>query len=223
MNSCQFVTPELLSACRSIPVCLPQTDIGPQRSIIVGSWHIPAGQMAVLTWSCVHLVEIRPIEQSSGLVQASKNDSTVTATEDFFTPDLVGSLIIWSNGSRAIISSYTSPLSVQVTTVGVQYAAAATVSLSYFSIIPATPDLVNTANDVISFGLMSNGVDLISLPAGRLNHTLSLREPGVLALGISHNRAYFGPTNLSLVVVNNARNFSAQVSATAHLKHKTWA
>lgn len=223
MNASQFITPWSLSVCRSISPCLPQTDIGPQRSLVVGSLLLASGQCVNLSWSCLHLVEIRPIDQSSGLIQAGKNGSTVTATGDFFTPDLVGSLIIWSNGSRALITEYSSPISVEVSTAGVQYAAAATVSLSYFTIIPASPDLVNPVDGVVSFGVVAGDIDTLKIPAGKLLHPLSLNEPGVVALTLNQSRTYFGPMSLSLVVTNNARNFSAQVTAVAHLKTKVWA
>ncbi len=84
-----ILTPEKFDKIRTIGQCLPQTVLGPGKSLAVAMVNIQDGDLLSIPWLCLHVTDLAGLVRYSDLTIASKtagSPATVTTTEAFFEP-----------------------------------------------------------------------------------------------------------------------------------------
>lgn len=217
-----IITPERFDRIRTIHGCLPQTTVGPGKSIIVSIVQVDEGDELNVRWQCMHVLDFIGVIRSSGITTGAKttgSPATVTASEAFFTSTDVGSIITWASGEQTYISGYISATSVSVTNVSGLTNPATGVVTGYFSLQPSIPNIINTGMGGAVCGIVSTSPELFDLPGGCPESMLSTSAVGVVASSPYTLRRYVGDDRIAIMVMNNTHNFDLQVAVGAAMQH----
>jgi hypothetical protein len=218
-----IITPEQFSKTRAIGLNLPQTTIGPGKSVAVGFIYLGETDMAQVPWICMHVADLVGLTKYGNLTTASKSSgspATVTSNQAFFSVEDVGSILTWENGQQTYISGYTSPTEVAVTNVaGLTNPASGTIASLHFTLQPTTPTLINSALDAAVCGIISTLPHRFIGPGGLPESTVMSSNVGIVSSSPFVLRAYRGPDSLAVTVTNNTANYDLQVVVTASLRH----
>jgi hypothetical protein len=204
-----IITPEILAVTTTTGLCLPQTVVGPQKTVVVGMLPIPLQWAAGVPWLCLHVTDIAGVIRSSGVITSTKgagSPATVTSTQPFFTPNDVNSVITWNSGVQSYITAYTSPTQVTVTNIsGLSNPATGSVT-DFFSVQPSTPTLINSALGAVVCGVISNNIIGLPMPGGVPDSFITTSSVGVTTLSAYQRRRYFGPDSIAVTLTNNTTN-----------------
>ena len=218
-----IITPEQFSRIRSIGVNLPQTTLGPGKSMIVGMVNFVETDVVQVPWICMHVADLVGLVKYGNLTTASKaagSPATVTSNQPFFSSEDVGSILTWENGQQTYISGYTSPTQVTVTNVaGLTNPATGTITSLHFSLQPTTPTLINSALDAAVCGVVSTLPNQFDIPGGLPESAIMSSNVGIVSSSPFVPRTYRGPDTLAITVTNNTSNYDLQVVVTASLRH----
>ncbi len=220
-----MITPEQFNNIRVLGGCLPETIVGPGKSVMVSLVNVAYLDSLSVPWLCMHVTDLVGVARNSVLVTASKSadaspgaPTAVTASSPFFLPTDVGSTITWANGYQSYITSYTSSTLITVTNVsGLTNPATASQS-GYFVLNPTIPDVINTALGCAVCGIQSTSPDQFSLPGGYPESAITSSAVGVVTAPFQP-RFYAGPDKIAISVVNNTRNFELHVAVNTAMRY----
>lgn len=218
-----IITPEQFSRTRSIGLNLPQTIVGPGKSMIVGLVNFVETDVVQVPWVCMHITDLVGLVKYGNLTTASKvagSPATVTGNQPFFSSDDVGSILTWENGQQTYISGYISPTQVTVTNIsGLTNPATGTITSLHFTLQPTAPLLINSAMDAAVCGVVSTLPNQFDLPGGLPESAIMSSNVGIVTSSPFVPRTYRGPDTLAITVTNNTSNFNLHVVVTASLRH----
>jgi hypothetical protein len=220
-----MITPEQFNNVRVLGGCLPETIVGPGKSVMVSLVNVAYLDSLSVPWFCMHVTDLVGVPRNSVLVTASKSadaspgaPTAVTANSPFFLSTDVGSTITWANGYQSYITSYTSSTLVTVTNVsGLTNPATASQS-GYFVLNPTVPDIINTALGCAVCGIQSTSPDHFNLPGGCPESAITSSAIGVVAAPFQP-RFYSGPDKIAVSVLNNTRNFELHVAVNTAMRY----
>jgi hypothetical protein len=220
-----MITPEQFNNIRVLGGCLPETIVGPGKSVMVSLVNVAYLDSLSVPWLCMHVTDLVGVPRNSVLVTASKSadaspgaPTAVMANSPFFLPTDVGSTITWANGYQSYITSYTSSTLVTVTNVsGLTNPATASQS-GYFVLNPTVPDIINTALGCAVCGIQSTSPDQFNLPGGYPESAITSSAIGVVAAPLQP-RFYSGPDKIAVSVLNNTRNFELHVAVNTAMRY----
>lgn len=220
-----MITPEQFNNTRVLGGCLPETIVGPGKSVMVSLVNVAYLDSLSVPWLCMHVTDLVGVPRNSVLVTASKSadaspgaPTAVTANSPFFLSTDVGSTITWANGYQSYITSYTSSTLVTVTNIsGLTNPATASQS-GYFVLNPTVPDIINTALGCAVCGIQSTSPDQFNLPGGYPESALTSSAIGVVASPFQP-RFYSGPDKIAVSVLNNTRNFELHVAVNTAMRY----
>ena len=220
-----MITPEQFNNIRVLGSCLPETIVGPEKSVMVSLVNVAYLDLVSVPWLCMHVTDLVGVPRDSVLVTASKSadasagaPTAVTANSPFFLSTDIGSTITWANGRQSYITAYTSSTLVTVTNVaGLTNPATASQS-GYFVLNPTVPDIVNTALGCAVCGIQSTSPDQFNLPGGYPESAITSSAVGVVTAPFQP-RLYSGPDKIAISVLNNTRNFNLHVAVNAAMRY----
>ena len=103
-----MITPEQFNNIRVLGGCLPETIVGPEKSVMVSLVNVAYLDLVSVPWLCMHVTDLVGVPRNSVLVTASKSadasagaPTAVTANSPFFLSTDVGSTITWANGRQS--------------------------------------------------------------------------------------------------------------------------
>ena len=202
-----IITPEQFSRIRSIGLNLPQTTIGPGKSMIVGVVHFFETDVVQVPLICMHVADLVGLLKYGNLTTSSKSTgspATVTSNQPFFSSKDVGSTLTWENGQQTYISGYTSSTQVTVTNIsGLTNPATGTITSLHFTLQPTAPTLINSAMDAAVCGVISTLPNQFDVPGGLPESAIMSSNVGIVISSPFVPRTYHGPDTLAITVTNN--------------------
>ncbi len=221
-----MITPEQFNSIRILGGCLPETIVGPGKSVMVSLVQVAYLDTLSIPWLCMHLTNLVGIPRNSLLVTASKSSDsspgatmTVTSNEPFFLPSDVNSTITWANNEQSYITAYVSSTSVQVQNVSGLTNPATAAQNGYFVLNPTVPDIINESLGCAVCGIQSTSPDQFNLPGGYPESALTSSAMGVVSASPFQVRRYAGPDKIVVSVLNNTRNFELHVAVNTAMRY----